>query len=254
MQTNDKPEIAFMEKFAHGESFEGDIEAMVRVISDVQMETIESIGVGLAGTVNEEGTGLIKAPNMRLWVDKNIVHLFSHAFHVPVFIYNDAVAGAWSEYGYGSFDKTCFYLVWGTGIGGAMWDVNANSIINVEPGHEVKVWDEDRRKNVLWESAGGGKALKQRRWNLGKSDLSKDEAVMKQMSEGILELRRVYGFNKLIINGGVVINRKDWFGNLQTRLAESIPPMIMRMAIYQDNAGIYGGYYYQDRLLKPDED
>lgn len=89
--------------------------------SEVNIDDIESIGIGAAGQVDRENGILIGAPNLDCY-DLNIrEHLTSH-FSLPVYLGNDVEIAAMGEMMFGAAkgcdDFVCIFV--GTGVGSAV--------------------------------------------------------------------------------------------------------------------------------------
>lgn len=89
--------------------------------SKVNLDEIESIGVGAAGQVDRENGILIGAPNLDCY-DLNIREHLSSCFNLPVFLGNDVEIAAIGEMkfgaGAGCDDFVCIFV--GTGVGSSI--------------------------------------------------------------------------------------------------------------------------------------
>ncbi len=84
----------------------------------VKFEDIESIGVGIPGTVSDDGKRILKAPNINI-LTENFAQLLENEINIPVTLIQDSRAAAYGEYlcggGRGYNSVVCVTL--GTGIG-----------------------------------------------------------------------------------------------------------------------------------------
>jgi predicted NBD/HSP70 family sugar kinase len=104
-------------------SYEVVIEILKSVISDLINAAPQShygivgIGIGVPGLVNNHGEILV-APNLG-WKNMNLREEIENSFDVPVFIENEANAGAYGEklYGAGKENDNILYISAGIGIG-----------------------------------------------------------------------------------------------------------------------------------------
>ena len=82
------------------------------------LDEIGFCGVGIPGTVSDDGKTVIKAPNLG-WNDFPLAELMEKALHVPVRLMQDSRAAAYGEYmaGSGAGFKTIVCMTLGTGIG-----------------------------------------------------------------------------------------------------------------------------------------
>ncbi len=74
------------------------------------------VGVGVAGMV-EDGI-IVGAGNLPAWVDQDYRGDLEARLNLPVVVMNDAEAAALGEYTV--FGRPMFYVIWGTGVGGAV--------------------------------------------------------------------------------------------------------------------------------------
>ena len=84
----------------------------------VLLSDIGSIGIGIPGTVSEDGRKILKAPNISL-IGDDFTSVIEKALGVSVFLVQDSRAGALGEYvcGGGKGSKTLICFTLGTGIG-----------------------------------------------------------------------------------------------------------------------------------------
>lgn len=82
---------------------------------------ITSVGVGVPGVVDKEGT-VILAPNLKGWTNIPFGHFLKSFLDIPVRLDNDANAGALAEMklGAGADYESFLYVTLGTGVGGAI--------------------------------------------------------------------------------------------------------------------------------------
>jgi predicted NBD/HSP70 family sugar kinase len=115
---------------------------------------IDGIGISIAGDLNKEKSMVVdSAENVPEVVDQPIVASLGKRFGCKVFMDNDGVAMALGEAIYGNCDKDKFvYLIWGTGIGGAIVKRKGDKIV-VDQIDWFKHFEE-------WEYKCGGEAIK----------------------------------------------------------------------------------------------
>ncbi len=88
----------------------------------ITMDQVIAAGVGCGGPLDPT-TGIIKdPPNLPGWTDVPLVHILQEALQVPVYLENDANAGALGEhrFGAGRGVANLVYLTISTGIGGGI--------------------------------------------------------------------------------------------------------------------------------------
>jgi glucokinase len=84
-------------------------------------DTVEAIGIGMAGLVDVRGGVLLSTPNL-IWRNVPLLDHLAERFGLPVLVDNDATAAAWAESRLGASrgrDHSLFVGV-GTGIGGGV--------------------------------------------------------------------------------------------------------------------------------------
>ena len=90
--------------------------------SDVRMENISGIGIGVPGQVNPD-TGIVHlAPNLPGWENISIRKILEKEFNLKIFVENDGNATAWGEklFGVARGHNEVVCLTLGTGIGGGL--------------------------------------------------------------------------------------------------------------------------------------
>lgn len=83
---------------------------------------VERIGISCGGPLDSQAGVIQSPPNLPGWDDVPIVAYFSERFHLPVFLQNDANAGALAEWKFGA-GKRCrnmVFMTFGTGLGAGL--------------------------------------------------------------------------------------------------------------------------------------
>ncbi len=90
-------------------------------IKDVWDNSIEGIGIGTPGVVDNNGA-VFESPNLPQWHNFNLKEIFEKIFNKNVVVENDANSIAWGEYlfGAGKGSRTIVCLTLGTGLGGGV--------------------------------------------------------------------------------------------------------------------------------------
>jgi glucokinase len=101
---------------------EGVVDAIAEAVRDVSgNHTVEAVGIGAAGYVDDKRATVLFAPNIR-WRQEALKDKVEQRVGLPVVVENDANAAAWGEYrfgaGVGHDDVICVTL--GTGLGGGI--------------------------------------------------------------------------------------------------------------------------------------
>ena len=87
-----------------------------------RMAPFDAIGVSCGGPLDAERGVILSPPNLPGWDHVEIVRLLNDAFHVPVFLKNDADACALAEwkFGAGKGAQHLIFLTFGTGLGAGL--------------------------------------------------------------------------------------------------------------------------------------
>ncbi|NJP44897.1 ROK family glucokinase [Actinacidiphila epipremni] len=101
---------------------EGVVDAIVEAVRQVSTgHTIDAVGIGAAGYVDDKRATVLFAPNIN-WRHEALKDKVEQRVELPVVVENDANAAAWGEYrfgaGQGHSDVICITL--GTGLGGGI--------------------------------------------------------------------------------------------------------------------------------------
>jgi glucokinase len=85
-------------------------------------ENLQAIGISCGGPLNSEKGIILSPPNLPGWDMIPITKIFKSKFNVPVFLQNDANAGALAEYRFGAGKGTMnmVFLTFGTGLGAGL--------------------------------------------------------------------------------------------------------------------------------------
>jgi glucokinase len=142
------------------------IDAIIRSIDSVYDDTVQTIGVGVAGLVQPRSGSLIWGPHVP-GTNLGIRSVVSEQFSVPVLVDNDANTAAFAELNMGSasgYDNVLLVTL-GTGIGGAViigGSVYRGGGFAGEWGHVQVERDGllcDCGKRGCWETRASGPAL-----------------------------------------------------------------------------------------------
>lgn len=95
--------------------------ALVRE-ENIELEDVKGIGLALPGPVSTKKEMILNPPNMPTWVNVPIVQFLREKLGRPVFMDNDANAGALGEWMFGGAKhvKNLIYLTMSTGMGGGI--------------------------------------------------------------------------------------------------------------------------------------
>lgn len=89
---------------------------------NIEIEDIQGIGLAVPGPISTKTERILTPPNMPEWVNVPIVQYFREKLDRPVFMDNDANAGALGEWEFGAAKhvNNLVYLTMSTGMGGGI--------------------------------------------------------------------------------------------------------------------------------------
>ncbi|MBR4727675.1 MAG: ROK family protein [Clostridia bacterium] len=87
-----------------------------------RMAPFDAIGISCGGPLDAQRGVILSPPNLPGWDHVEIVRLLNEAFHVPVYLKNDADACALAEwrFGAGRGAQSLIFLTFGTGLGAGL--------------------------------------------------------------------------------------------------------------------------------------
>lgn len=206
----------------------------IRLIS--KDETIEGIGIGIAGQLNIDQTKLIDAPNFQTWNNKPIVETMQQTFSCPVVMHNDGVDGALGEAVFRDYKSENFiYLIWGTGIGGAEVVFQGDKPIAKQIPWEstFPAWEKDcGGRSIFNEFGKPAESLSEKEW----------EEVEKRFAKHFSQFLKKTKPARIVFGGGVAINHSlHLFQSVEQM--QSTPLPIIVVSSLGETANIMGAFY-----------
>jgi predicted NBD/HSP70 family sugar kinase len=219
-----------------------------------QTEKCQGIAIGIAGTLDETHSSLLRAPHILGWENLNIKTFFEKDFsEAKIFIENDTQMVGLGEYFHGAgkgFDNMV-YITISTGIGGAKI-VNGDFEINkfgFEPGHMIL----NAETGETWEDLASGTAIEEK-FDMHPREVAQTSnwaQIEKYIYEGLHNVILHWSPEILVIGGSM---SKDLnVERLKTGIAEimkthpSLPEI--KIAELDSLGGIYGGFEYLKNKL-----
>lgn len=175
------------------------------------LDTVDGVGVGVAGQVEPHSGKVIFAPNLQWW-DFPLKEKLQKRVNKPIAVLNDVKAATYGEWffgaGRGAQEMACIFV--GTGIGGGV--ISGGKMLNGctnaagEIGHMVIQIDGPPCKcgsNGCFEALASGTALK----NL---NLKPDSPqVIKALVAGTLSVVHAFNPCRIIFGGGVILGNPE---------------------------------------------
>lgn len=98
---------------------------MIRIILDknrVSSSQVKSLGISCGGPLDTKKGIILSPPNLPGWDNIPIIEIIQNTFYIPVYIENDANAGALAEwkFGAGKGSNNMIFITFGTGIGAGL--------------------------------------------------------------------------------------------------------------------------------------
>ncbi|MEX1113259.1 MAG: ROK family protein, partial [Patescibacteria group bacterium] len=205
---------------------------------------IKGIGMSIAGGLNEDRTALVGATYLPQWVGQPIAKVLQKRFSCPTAMNHDAWCSALAEAQ--RRDSDFLFLVYGTGIGGAV-------VTRRTAGTEIRKLSREEHAAHLrpWQEVCGGRTL-EAEFEKPASRLSDAEwdAVMDRFGQHFIGFVRHFKPKTVVFGGGVAI--KQWsrleraVDTLKQRHAE-IRGITVAAAQSGEDAGLLGAVTLLDK-------
>lgn len=191
---------------------------------------IDGIGIGIAGGVSVDGREFTHSTNLAPWSNQPILQSLEDEFGCSAYLANDAVAQSLGEAYFGTQPAEDFlYLVWGTGIGGAIISRESGGISS------TKLDGQYRHK---WEDKFGGKNLETRFGRTAKQLEEQEwDLVMTEFTDYLQDLSNMLHVNTIVIGGGIVEHQIERISTITNELSS---PKIVFSSLGED-IGVIGG-------------
>lgn len=219
--------------------------------------TLVSVGAGVAGMV-KNGV-IIGAGNLPDWIDQNFKSDLESQLHVPAVVMNDAEAAALGEYT--QFGQAMVYIIWGTGVGGAIvFIINGSPVVRAtELGHMTIV---NEHSGLLCGCAGyghleamaSGANIPKQFAGRRAEELSDDEwsCVLRHMAVGLRNVSTIITDTPVVLGGGVAIKQQHRLPELQQlvdNLTATCPAPALHIAKLGEDAGLVGAMVAARQLV-----
>jgi len=222
-------------KFSH--NFDYDFSHIIQVIKEFEVRKVYAIGMGVPGDLNKEKTSFVSpSKNLAEWSNKPIEKTLTETFHCPVFLENDAVVAAIGESHFGKGkDKDFTYLIWGTGIGGAVvhWEKEKAMADKLNWYQYFDSWEQDCGGNAIRKHFGkSAQLLNEEEW----------KEIMKDFTQHLLTFCENTKPSLVIFGGGIAFKQTDrLYSSIHTQVLEHKLPEIQISTIDEDT-GLYGAF------------
>lgn len=231
------------------QNFEEGMHLLIKSIRDLSNEKIGIICGGVAGPLSLNKTGVINAPNIVDYNDKNISEKLSHEFGSEVYLQNDtalvglgeAISGAGSEW------DIVAYITISTGIGGVKISDKKidENILGFEIGHQIIELEHGRDLEAFASGTGIKNLYGRSAEEIDDENLWND--ITRNLSIGIHNTILHWSPNGVVLGGSVMskINIDNIKAHLNETLLKVFPKVPeVKKAELGDIGGIYGALHY----------
>jgi len=207
----------------------------IKLIS--KKESVEGIGIGIAGQLSEDKKTLLEAPNFSTWNNMNIVEKVHEAFDCPVVMQNDGVAGALGEAVFRDFKEENFlYLIWGTGIGGAQVTFTNGAPVSQQLpwSNYFPAWEKDcGGRSIFTQFGKPAESLSEKQW----------DGIEQLFAKHFADFLSKTNPSRVVFGGGVAINHSMHLYHAveQMKLPNKLP--IVVVSSLGETANIMGAFY-----------
>lgn len=217
--------------------YDADIAFIVESARHIGGSNIQAVGVGIVGSLNDQGTELRSAHNRPHWNSKPFVADIQARLDCDVIADNDGVAAALAEAYYDVKQSNFAYVIWGTGIGGAIVTTNDG-----EPIVKQLDWAVHFKE---WENRCGGRMLATL-YGKPTENLSDEEwrEVIRVFTQEAQDFIAKTHTRSLVFGGGLSVRHRKELEKLADALR--IPVAITR---FSEDGGLYGGLALIKRRL-----
>lgn len=227
----DRPQLAMPLRRRNESDYEKNLSFIIESARTLAKgEPILAVGVAMPGTLNEDKTRLQSARYLAQWIGQSFVPSLAQALNCPVYIENDGVVAGIGEALYGGTPKEFYYVIWGTGIGGASVKRSDDSAV-------VEVSKLPHASHFrTWEDDCGGKELAQR-YGKAPEDLTEADwrKIMLRFSSHLNHFIDVTGTPAVVFGGGLAMRHQE-----AILAASPTEAKVMVTSLGNDN-GLYGG-------------
>lgn len=193
-------------------------------------DDITAVGVGVVGTLDKDRTRSLHSKNNAHWNNKPFVTDLSHELGCPVVADNDGVVAALGEAYYGAIKSDFAYVIWGTGIGGAMVVHDSSGT----PFVEKLDWGKYFGK---WEYDCGGKELAVT-YNRQPEELTDEEwhMVTDKFAKRAQQFAKAVQPKAIVFGGGLSVRHKA-----ELEALSAVPGIPCTVTQFDGDSGLYGG-------------
>ena len=213
----------------------------IKEIIDGFKDTVEGIGVGTPGKLNDEKTSIIFTRYASQWAGKPLVQDLINLFGCPAILDGDSPTGALGEalYGENTVQDFC-YLAYGTGIGSA-----SVTFLDSKP-HVKKVTDAEHAAYLHpWQRECGGRGIEN---TMGKPAASLTESewgtVMGKFYSHMLRFLEYFQPQVIVFGGGVATKQWPRIQLVVNQLFADHPELNANTTLTSlgEDTGLYGAF------------
>jgi predicted NBD/HSP70 family sugar kinase len=234
------------DSFAHHNNYRRDLKRLIKTIDKLRAKkNIDGIGLSCAGLVSADQKRLLTALSASSWAGEALADTLEERFDCPVRLINDTAASALAEANHGDRHHQFWFIIWGTGIGGALF--SDDRVYPAEPGHHSI--DPNGPYCVCGgrgclEAYCGGAAI-ERAYDKPASKLADDEwqEVLNYLSIGIANITTIQPASLVVLGGAVSVAQSHFIPELEEKVAArltAIKAPHLRLARFTERASMIG--------------
>lgn len=209
-------------------------------------QPIAAAGLAVAGKLDESRRTLLAAGNLDGWNGYAIADTVEEALQTRISIGNDAEAGAMADALNIEVEEDFYFIIWGTGIGGALvrYDGDGPRVFAAEPGHQLLRGEQRckcKQQGCLELHVGGGHL--HQRFGVPPEEMLRSQWMhcAKDMSAGLRNILSITPVSLMIFGGGVSV-KQQWLLRAMALKLEN--PMLgsprLQISRYGERAGVHG--------------
>lgn len=231
--------------------FTADMQQIEETVKGLTTEPIQSLGIGVPGTINTLETEIVSSANLSNWARQDILSELKSRLKIEdAFLCHDVKAAALSECMFGNVKDNFAFVIWGTGIGCSYVRFTNNvptDFQQVELGYQTITKTIELEGQIypgyLEYYCGGGRLAQ--RFSKSVTELTESEwdTVLDDLSYGIANLLMLNHAPTLVFSGGVAMKQSHRIPKLAELVSKKIRSKVLpnfQLAKYGEDAGMYG--------------
>jgi predicted NBD/HSP70 family sugar kinase len=244
------PQNYAREEISHQGTYEQDLQTLVATIQQISgAETLEGIGLSVAGILTPEKTGILNASNLSYWNNHNLKADLRTCFpQATIKLENDTVCAALAEARFGNHAGEFLLVIWGTGTGGTLvtYPSGKLSLDQCELGHQIVDLHGREcgcgQRGCLEQYVSGGPLRQRFGFDLNLTEENWAE-VSQRFAQGLTSVMVFHPVKSMVWAGGMTIHFPEKLELIHQKLAQQLkvyaaPPF--EISQFGDDIGLIG--------------